>query len=84
MHLTPIQRFEVVRIYSLLIPGRSVNRARVTTRKVARKDIMVSEKGVLRIMKKFNETSILKSEFKKKFQTVLSFYFFKRQSRRSR
>ena len=84
MHLTPIQRLEVVRIYSRLIPGRSVNRARVTTRKAVRKDIIISEKGVLRIMKKFNETSILKSEFKTKFQTVLSFNFFKRQSRRSR
>jgi hypothetical protein len=84
MHLTPIQRLEVVRIYSRLIPGRSVNRARVTTRKAARKDIKISEKGVLRILKKFNETSFLKTEFKKKFQTVLSFNFFKRQSRRSR
>ena len=84
MHLTPIQRLEVVRIYSRLIPGRSVNRARVTTRKAARKDIIISEKGVLRIMKKFNETSILKSKFKPKFQTVLSFNFFKRQSSRSR
>ncbi len=84
MHLTPIQRLEVVRIYSRLIPGRSFNRARVTTRKAARKDIIISEKGVLRIMKKFDETSILKTDFKKKFQTVLSFNIFKRQSRRSR
>ena len=52
MHLTPIQRLEVVRIYSRLIPGRSVNRARVTSRKAARKDLIISEKGVLRIMKK--------------------------------
>ena len=68
MYLTPIQRLEVVRIYSRLIPGRSVNRARVTSRKAARKDIIISEKGVLRIMKKFNETSILKTEFKKNFK----------------
>ena len=68
MHLTPIQRLEVVRIYSRLIPGRSVNRARVTTRKASRKDIIISEKGVLRIMKKFNETSILNQNLKKNFK----------------
>jgi hypothetical protein len=58
MHLTPIQRLEVIRIYSRLIPGRSVNRARVTVRKAALKEILITEKVVLRIMKKFNETSI--------------------------
>jgi hypothetical protein len=58
MYLTPIQRLEVIRIYSRLIPGRSVNRARVIVRKAALKEIIISEKGVLRKMKKFSETSI--------------------------
>ena len=58
--LTPIQRLEIVRNYSRLIPGRSFNRARVTVRKAARKEIIILEKGVIRILKKFNETSIQK------------------------
>jgi hypothetical protein len=53
MHLTPIQRLEVVRIYTRLIPGRSVNRARFTVRKAAQIEIIISVKGVLRILKKF-------------------------------
>ena len=50
MHLTPNQRSEVVAIYFKIIPSRSINRAALTSQIAAQQKIYISERGVKRII----------------------------------
>ena len=57
MHLTPIQRANVVAIYDSVLRLRNVNKAKETSRIAAQQNIIISERGVKRIISKWSKKS---------------------------
>ena len=57
MHLTPLERMQIVYIYNSLDSQRTTNKAKTTSNIAAQKDIFISPRSVMAIISKWSKTS---------------------------